>query len=424
MKANSVQKDILSILQDKGVRICCPESVEVGPDLEPSRISGDGVTIHAGCKLYGAKTLIMPGVELGYEAPVTVHNCQLGRNVKLKGGFFQDSCFLDGANMGSGAQIREACLLEEQSRGAHTVGLKHTILFPFVTLGSVINFCDCLMAGGTGEKNHSEVGSSYIHFNYTPNQDKATPSLIGDVPKGVMINQPPIFLGGQGGLVGPVTIGYGAVVAAGTIVRKDLLKKETILLGHPSISRSMTFRQGLYTNIKRIISQNTLYISNLIALRRWYLDVRFMFIKEDPMERGLLQGASEKLDKAIDERVKRLGEVAGRMPQSIELYQTISSSRASKDLIKKKKEFSEKWPEMEQTFREAMDLQGDPGRKAAFLSVIEKAIHDNERDYLAVIRGLKEKNIRNGTQWLQGLVDEISAGIWEILPSFRKEGRD
>lgn len=53
------------------------------------------------------------------------------------------------------------------------------------------------MAGGTSRKDHSEVGSSYIHFNYTPDGDKTTPSLICDVPRGVMLNQPPIFLGRQ-----------------------------------------------------------------------------------------------------------------------------------------------------------------------------------------------------------------------------------
>jgi len=84
------------------------------------------------------------------------------------------------------AEVREGCLLEEEANGAHTVGLKQTILFPFVTLGSIVNFCDILMAGGTDRRNHSEVGSSYIHFNYTPNQDKATASLIGDVAYGVM----------------------------------------------------------------------------------------------------------------------------------------------------------------------------------------------------------------------------------------------
>lgn len=54
------------------------------------------------------------------------------------------------------------------------------------------------MAGGTSRKDHSEVGSSYIHFNFTPDGDKTTPSLIGDVPRGEMLNQTPIFLGRQG----------------------------------------------------------------------------------------------------------------------------------------------------------------------------------------------------------------------------------
>ena len=102
--------------------------------------------------------------------------------------------------MGSGAHVRAGCILEEQASGAHTVGLKHTILFPFVTLGSLVNFCDCLMSGGTDRKNHSEVGSSYIHFNYTPQPGQGhPPPLVGDVPHGVMLNQAPIFLGGAGG---------------------------------------------------------------------------------------------------------------------------------------------------------------------------------------------------------------------------------
>ncbi len=422
MKTNSGEKNILKQLLDKGVHIPCPQSVEVGSDIDPERISGDGVTIHAGCKIYGAKTLIMPGVELGYEAPVTLHNCQLGRNVKLKGGFFYESCFLEGAGMGSGAQIREACLLEEGARGAHTVGLKQSILFPFVTLGSLINFCDCLMAGGTDEKNHSEVGSSYIHFNYTPNQDKATPSLIGDVPKGVMINQPPIFLGGQGGLVGPVRIGYGTVVAAGTIVRKDMLKENTILLGYTSFAKSMPFHQGLYPNLKRIITLNTIYISNLIGLRRWYLDVRSMFMGKDNMELALHAGAVEKLEMAIGERLKRLGAVANRMPQSIELYKKETSVRSHENTIQKKREFFERWPDMDRAFRASMELEGNPSHRDDFLRILEEEINQGEREYLQVIRGLDKTRARVGTAWLQGLVNEIASHVWEALPSLRGKG--
>jgi UDP-N-acetylglucosamine/UDP-N-acetylgalactosamine diphosphorylase len=185
------------------------------------------------------------------------------------------------------------------------------------------------MAGGTDKKNHSEVGSSYIHFNFTPNQDKAAPSLLGDVPRGVMLNQPPIFLGGQGGLVGPVKSEFGTIVAAGSIVRKDLLRRDVMVFNQPSISKSMPFHPGLYSNLKRImvfnqpsisksmpfhpglysnlkriITINTVYISNLIAMRRWYLDVRSKFMGKNMMERALYEGAVEKLFLRANHRQK------------------------------------------------------------------------------------------------------------------------
>ncbi|MBW2610306.1 MAG: UDP-N-acetylglucosamine pyrophosphorylase [Deltaproteobacteria bacterium] len=409
-------REILKRLQEKGVRIPCPEGVEIGADISSEKISGDGVEIHAGCRIYGAHTLIMAGAQLGYEAPATIHNCQIGRDVRLGGGFFDRSTFLEKSSMGSGAQIREACLLEEGARGAHTVGLKHTILFPFVTLGGLINFCDCLMAGGTDEKNHSEVGSSYIHFNYTPNQDKATPSLMGDVTRGVILNQSPIFLGGQGGLVGPVMLEYGTVVAAGTIVRKDILKKNVMLLGHPSISKTMPFHMGLYSNIKRIIKLNTIYIANLIALRRWYLDVRSKFMESGPMESALHKGAVEKIEMALEERLKRLGEVAAMMPGSIETYQEAVGAISEKTILKKK-EFHERWQEMEHAFKECYDMKGEPLKRDRFLEVIERSTGRSGSDYIAAIKGFSEKESGMGVTWLQGLVDEIKRKAWSLLPS-------
>jgi bifunctional UDP-N-acetylglucosamine pyrophosphorylase / glucosamine-1-phosphate N-acetyltransferase len=137
--------------------------------------------------------VIASGARIGHEGPVTIENCQIGPKVELKGGYFKEAVFLEGANMGLAAHVREGCILEEEAGGAHCVGLKQTILFPFVTLGSLINFCDCLMAGGTSRKDHSEVGSSYIHFNFSPSGDKTTPSLIGDVPAASCSTSLPFF---------------------------------------------------------------------------------------------------------------------------------------------------------------------------------------------------------------------------------------
>ena len=186
--------------------------------------------LHPGTKISGERTIILEGAELGYEEPVTLENAVLGRRVKVQGGFVKDSVLLDGCEVRQGFHGREGCLLEEDSYFAHNVGLKMTIVFPFVVLGSLINFCDCLLTGGTSRKHHSEVGSGFIHFNFSPRGDKATPSIFGDVPRGVMLNQAPIFLGGLAGVVGPTRIGFGSVLAAGGVYRADY-DEDLLVLG-------------------------------------------------------------------------------------------------------------------------------------------------------------------------------------------------
>ncbi|MBU0698511.1 MAG: UDP-N-acetylglucosamine pyrophosphorylase, partial [Proteobacteria bacterium] len=133
----------------KGVKIPNPDSIEIGDEVDIEKIAGNGVVIYSGCKIFGRSTLILQGAKLGYQGPVTIENCQIGPNVNLNGGFFRQAVFLKKTSMGAGANVREGTILEEEANAAHTVGLKQTILFPFVTLGSLINFCDCFMAGGT-----------------------------------------------------------------------------------------------------------------------------------------------------------------------------------------------------------------------------------------------------------------------------------
>lgn len=409
-------ENIKDLLIKKGVKIPCPGSVEIGDDINPDRISGDNVVIHSGCRLYGPDTLVMPGARLGYEAPATVHDCQVGRNVELKGGYFFGSTFLEDSSMGSGAHIRLACLLEEGARGAHTVGLKQTILFPFVTLGSLINFCDCLMAGGTDSKNHSEVGSSYIHFNYTQNQDKATASLIGDVPGGVMMNRQPIFLGGQGGMVGPVTIAYGTTVAAGTIVRKDIEKEDTMLLGSPAIARSMPFHVNLYSNLSRIIKLNINYIANIMALRSWYIHIRSMFMT-DSFEKELHRGAVQKLDYAVAERLKQLRKIAGKMSDSIEAQKSISASPSEK-MITRKKEYGEKWPDIEEFLMGCLGKNDDTRNRDDFIKTVENGISKWGKHYIKTVKGLEKEESQKGTEWLRGIIESINSRVREFLPSF------
>jgi len=334
----------------------------------------------------------------------------------LKGGFFKSSVFLEGSNLSSGALVREGCILEEQANAAHTVGLKQTLLFPFVTLGSLINFCDCFMAGGRSRKDHSEVGSSYIHFNYTPNQDKAAPSLVGDVPRGVMLNQPPIFLGGQGGLVGPVKIGYGTVIAAGTVYRKDCPEGGKLLIEKNDAARDKTFHMGFYGDVTRRVYNNISYLANLLALREWYVHIRQPFFRLQDMGEGLYMGMMDALESMIGERINRFRALSEKMEASIAMGEKI---RYKKTILQQKKEFLENWPEIETCFKSGHETRIDQKNRDDFAGIIHHKINRGEKNYLQVIKSLDKRESAIGTQWLQNIVDDITRSSLNHLPSFR-----
>jgi UDP-N-acetylglucosamine/UDP-N-acetylgalactosamine diphosphorylase len=391
--------------------------VIVGSEVDRRRIAEDAV-IHIGCKVLGSRTLICQGAELGQEAPVTVNNCFVGPHVRLKGGYFENAVFLAGAETGSGAHVRVGTILEEQASVAHTVGLKQTILFPYVTLGSLINFCDCFMSGGTGRHNHSEVGSSYIHFNFTPNQDKATASMIGDVPRGVMLDQPPIFLGGQGGLVGPCRIAFGTVIAAGSIYRKDQLKPQQLVFdGGGGRGGSVPYTTGIYRTVKRQATNNIIYLANLVALRHWYALVRRRFIG-DEFPRPLYDGLTETLNVAVEERIKRFEAFCEKMNESKRRY--LSQMGAAGDSLVRQKtqlyDHRHQVAEVIQAYTDRSDLHANE----AFMAAIERGIGRMGCQYLQVIHALAGPDRETGVAWLQQIVDDVTERIQSLFPALTR----
>jgi bifunctional UDP-N-acetylglucosamine pyrophosphorylase / glucosamine-1-phosphate N-acetyltransferase len=404
--------DKIREMMKKGVSIANPFSVEVGDEVSLERISGRGVVICGGTKIYGSKTLISDGVKIGLEAPATVVDCCLGPQVELNGGFFQSSVFLDKTSIASGAHVREGSILEEEVKIGHAVGLKQTVLFPFVTLGSLINFCDCLMAGGSSRDDHSEVGSSYVHFNYTPQRDKATPSLIGDVPRGVMLNQPPIFLGGQGGLVGPVRLDYGTVVTAGTVWRRDSFGAK-LLHGGDIRPRSTDYHAPSYGDIRRKVFNNIVYIANLLALKEWYIHVRRPFFANREMGGELFKGAMDCLETMLAERLRRFRDFSEKAGKSISGDE---KGVVGMDFIRQQRELTEKWPAIEECLKAPLDMNL-VGRRDAFLNMLQKQMK-GDAAYIDVIRSLDEDAGLAGTQWLQQIVDDVAGRALACLPSF------
>ncbi|MCU0691592.1 MAG: UDP-N-acetylglucosamine pyrophosphorylase, partial [Polyangiaceae bacterium] len=187
MTSTSDLEQRLARLAATGVHIVDPRQTYVASDVELVRMQPQAV-LHPGTRLSGPRCWVGRGATVGTEGPATLHNAVLDEGASVASGFVDGAVLLRKASLGANAHVRPGTLLEEESSTAHAVGLKQTILLSFVTLGSLINFCDCLMAGGTSRQDHSEVGSGYIHFNFTPwgkRGDKATPSVIGCVPRGV-----------------------------------------------------------------------------------------------------------------------------------------------------------------------------------------------------------------------------------------------
>jgi hypothetical protein len=295
----------LETLSQAGVVIVDPRQTWVGPEILPERISR-GAVLHPGTRLGGAATWLGPGAEVGTEGPATVVDSAFDERASIASGYVSGAVLLRGASLGGSAHVRAGTLLEEEASTAHAVGLKQTILLSYVTLGSLINFCDCLMAGGSSRKDHSEVGSGYIHFNFTPwgeRGDKATPSIIGDVPRGVFLRESRIFLGGSGGLIGPANVGYGSVAGAGQVLRRDLPERRLLLSPPREIDRELL---PLYRDkIEPRAGKNIEYVAELFALREWYRKVRVP--RAAPESKPVLEAALRNLDLCMQERIEQLG---------------------------------------------------------------------------------------------------------------------
>jgi UDP-N-acetylglucosamine/UDP-N-acetylgalactosamine diphosphorylase len=298
-------------LRDRGVDVWGPERVYVAADVPLDNIE-PGASIYQ-ATLSGPELRIGRGSRIGVSGHARVADCQIGRDVELGAGTYEGATFLDGAVVRGFAEIRPGTLLEEQVDAAHSVAFKNTILTATVVTGSVINYCDLFMSGGTSRSDHSEVGSGVIHFNFDPRGDKYG-SLIGDV-RGMLLRSAPVFVGGQCGLVGPVHIDFGAVVAAGSLVRRDVTADCVHFENFESQAISH-FDREIYTGLRRKFLTTAKLIGSLRALDAWYEQVRLPFADEH--QKPLYCAAQQQARVHIAERIKRAEKIIAKLERSIE----------------------------------------------------------------------------------------------------------
>ena len=310
MKAMKISER-LRFLSDRGVQLIDPRQVYVEDDVMLEHIF-PGSILYPGTRLSGKSTVIAPGAKVGSEGPATIVDSVIGAGAEVASGFVTGSVLLNKARIGANGHIRSGTLLEEEASVAHAVGLKHTILTCFVTLGSLINCCDCLISGGRSRTNHTEVGSGFIHFNFTPwgeSGDKATPSIVGGIPRGVFLREERIFIGGLSGMVGPQRVGFGSFSVAGQIIRSDIADHRIYSDRPRKIDAPWDF--GIRGTTDDRLQRNLEYIGHLCALRAWYVDVRMA--RRPPNDSSshqamTLTAARKLIEGSVAERISRLNQ--------------------------------------------------------------------------------------------------------------------
>ena len=299
------------VLQKKGVEILNPESVSVSESVDLEKIEV-GVSIGAGCSIDGAATMIGTGTEI--KGAASIKNCLIGRNCSLHSGEYLDSVLLDGCSTVGWARVRGHCAWEEGTNSAHNVDTKTTVLGYKTTLGSLINFCNVLMLGGTSPRLEvgAEVGSGTINFNFLP-YGAAVGALIKPSTVVGSMESPflscqgaPIrydFVGGHCSIIAPVVIGLNSMIAAKTRVNPGIYGDDVLVAGG-NLERTSVIDVQRIRALKDMTSKYQILVKQLsiaVAFRKW-CQLRILWAEEctlDDFEIRLIRGYAEKVDRFI-----------------------------------------------------------------------------------------------------------------------------
>lgn len=171
---------------------------------------------------------------------------------------------------------------------------------------------------------------------------------------------------------------------------------------------SIGYTKGLYQNINRIVENNILYMSNLVALSHWYYYVRALW-NSDTLASALHKGLCETIHGALEERIKQFKKFCGNMPTSIRAFHSLSEK--SSPIIDSKQKLYENCDHIIDTLRRALPPSSD-SRRDMFIEPLSKM---DVQSYLERIQSLNETNRMNGINWLQHIVDSTSENARNIL---------
>lgn len=197
------------LMRDYGVTLLNPKQTYISEDAQIGR----DTVIHPNVSIEG-KTKIGDGCEI--YAGSRISNAVIGRNVAvLDNSLIVDSIVRENCTIGPMAHVRGGALIEPDAKIGNFVEVKKSI----VGRNSKASHLTYLGDAEIGE--NTNIGAGTITCNFDGTNKHRT--KIGSRVK----------IGSDTMLVAPITIGDGAVTAAGSVVTKDV-EPETLVAGVPA----------------------------------------------------------------------------------------------------------------------------------------------------------------------------------------------
>ena len=210
--------------------------------------------------------------------------------------------------------------------------------------------------------------------------------------------------------MGPIRLGFGNVVAAGCVLRKDVLADGGMLSNKPHTEATVGFSPRSYPRLSRIVENNFVYLANLAALEQWYIHVRQSFFQEQEFGELIYRGVLKKLAMAVEERFKRIEDMAGKLAVPGDGGAVAGGDEPARRALRanatRLRELFMNDSAARQAGREQRDL---------FLAGLQKSRKKNAA-YIDTIQGLPADVSSSGTRWLEQIVGSVTNLLASLVP--------
>ena len=419
--------DQLRKFQEHGVIIPDLSSVRIGREVAVGKIAA-GALLHPFVRINGSKTEIHAGANIGMSGPATIDNSWIGEKVvvgSLGAVTLKDTVVGPGSILGSGVaeqavllgkesmvnnfstgygfRIRRGTLYEEDASSAQHTDTKMTVLFPWTTLGSNINFCDVLLAGGTGPEPgfFSEVGSGTIHFNFSIRGDKATASLFGDATRGVFLDQQRLFIGGNNSLLGPIQADFGAMTAADVRIKGSF--SAGLNFGQSLPRGKIDYNSLIFLGALGIVTKQINVIAELTSLLNWYQQIRIACIADTSQKKFIYESGLRIVKLNHQERLLQLQRFVDALASSQNL--TSKAKTVSKKETTEQIKLLERWSHIQKRLVEPTQFE------LLVPNLLKDSIREQQAQgkaaYTKLITSLSEPVKKAGKHWLKSISNKV-----------------